>query len=692
MELTSAEKFQSLIHPKNIVIVGASNDISKPGGRSTQNIVNGGYQGELYLINPKSDTIMGLPALASIDALPERIDLAIIAIPAKAVRQVLLELAAKKTKTVMIFTAGFGEVDEKGREEERRFLEIAKQHDMMLIGPNVLGVLTDTYRGKFAGIIPTLQKGTVDFISASGATIDYTMEHAEVRGLRFDNVLSLGNSIQQGVEDALALFDENHGPESAKIKLLYMESVKKPRKLLKHARSLVSKGCTIVAVKSGVTAAGKRAAASHTGAMATSDTAVQALFDKAGIIRVYSKRELIEVGCALSILGTAFKGHRACIITDAGGPGVMLSDEFNRRGWELPVLKERTQKRLLEFLPVQSSVVNPIDCLPSQTAEQTRLAFQVLEEEEKDNIDVIVIITGHSMLFDKWGTYQEIANGMDNCSIPILPAFSSSTTCADLIDRIKAQGKTYFIDEVPIGTALGQIYQRPPIFTADTTIDRYDRVEIEKVLKGCTPGALSPRACREILTAAGFKTPAQVEVFAAAELLRACQQVGFPLVMKVIGPLHKSDVGGVKVGISDTDEAEAAWQHMLAIPDAEGVLLQQMVAGTEVIIGVSREELFGHLTMFGLGGIYTEVLKDVQFGLAPLAMEESLALIRKIRSYKILEGVRGEQGVSIPVLADYLTRISILVHDFPRIKEIDLNPVKGSLENLYAVDSRIIID
>ena len=325
MSSQTKEVFSTLFNPESIAVIGASNDPLKPGGTVFKNIKENGYKGELWAVNPKAKSIMDLPVFESIDNLPGPPDLALIAIPAPFVRSALEDLARKGAKAVMILTAGFGEKDEQGKEEEKTFLEIAGNAGMTLIGPNCSGFLTTFYAGKFAGIIPRIEEGAIDFVSGSGATVDHVMEQATNRGLYFSNLVNLGNSIQMGVEDILGLVDENHGPKSAPIIILYMELVKNPAKLLYHARSLTRKGCSIIGIKSGVTEAGERAASSHTGAMATSDTAVQALFDKAGIIRVKSKMQLVDVACVLTAAKGVMRGNRACIITDAGGPGVMLA-------------------------------------------------------------------------------------------------------------------------------------------------------------------------------------------------------------------------------------------------------------------------------------------------------------------------------------------------------------------------------
>ena len=341
----SAATYQNLFHPASIAVIGASNDPLKPGGRVFKMIVDNGYEGRLWPVNPKSDSVLGLTAYASIADLPETPELAIVAIPAGFVPRAIEDLANRQTGAVIILTAGFGEKDAAGKAAEQKMRAVADQAGMAMIGPNCSGFLTATYKGKFAGIIPQLPGRAVDFISGSGATVDYVMERASTLGLSFGTVINLGNSVQMGVEDLVELYDLNYGPDCARILMLYMESVRKPAVLLSSARSLIRKGCAIVGIKSGATSAGERAAASHTGAMATSDTAVQALFEKAGIIRVPGRGELINTACALAAAGGPLKGKRACIITDAGGPGVMLSDELSRQDMQLPLLQAQTQGR-----------------------------------------------------------------------------------------------------------------------------------------------------------------------------------------------------------------------------------------------------------------------------------------------------------------------------------------------------------
>ena len=688
----SSRIFQCLFHPGSIAVVGASGDPLKPGGRVFKSILDHGYQGELWPINPKAAQILSVPAFPSVAALPGVPDLAIIAIPSRMVLAAVTELAELGVGATIVLTSGFGEKDDAGKAVEQEMRRIADQAGMALVGPNCSGFLTTSYKGKFAGIVPQLPGRAVDFISGSGATVDYVMEAAVGRGLSFGTVLNLGNSVQLGVEDLLALYDDNYSEGSARILLLYMEAVKKPQLLLRHARSLRAKGCMLAAIKSGTTAAGSRAAASHTGAMATSDTAVAALFDKAGIIRVDGRGDLIDVACVLRAAGGRAAGRRMAIVTDAGGPGVMLADELARHGIELAQLCEETRHELAQILPPESSLNNPIDALPSRTAEQIGAILDTLGRLEGKCLDGVAVLTGDSGLSDNGAIYQAIARAMDDCPVPVYPVLSSLASCRGKIDVFTSHGKVFFPDEVALGRALGRVAQltAPVEVTTSHHPPFYDLPLLGELLRD-REGILSPVVVRQVLQAAGFPLPQERTVSEPGELHEACRSLGFPLAMKVIGPLHKTDVGGVRLGINDEEAAYQAWQEMLSIPGATGVLLQPMVEGLEVILGVSREGDFGHLLMFGLGGIHTEVLKDVRFALAPVDEHEARRMIDGIRGRLLLDGVRGQAGMSVDGLIDLLVRLGRLVSDFPQIAEIDLNPVKGCGERLLAVDARIIL-
>lgn len=687
----SKRLYQCLFRPRSIAIIGASSDPLKPGGRVFKNILEHNYQGLLWPVNPKATEILGVLAYKSISFLPETPDLAIVAIPAAMVLAAVSELADIGTGATIVLTSGFGEKNAEGKKVEERMRQIADEAGMALIGPNCSGFLTAAYKGKFAGIVPDLPGCAVDFISGSGATVDYVMENGVGRGLSFGTVLNLGNSAQLGVEDLVQLHDDNYGPDCAPILLLYMEAIKKPELLLAHARSLKKKGCTLVGIKAGSTSAGSRAAASHTGAMATNDTAVQALFDKAGIIRVHGREPLIDVACLLTAAKGPLKGKRICIITDAGGPGVMLADELTRGGMELPPLTEETRSALAKILPPESSTVNPIDGLPSRTAEQIEATIGVLVEKERDRLDAIAILTGDSGLSDNGTIYRAIGMAMDRSPIPILPMLSSLTSCREKISDFTRGGHIFFPDEVALGRAISIVAAQPPPVEYNQPIPAGYHYQTIRDCLAYAQGVLDPATVRRVLIAAGFTLPEQIEAIHEKELTEGCRRLGYPLAMKVIGPLHKTDVGGVRLGIQNEEEALNARKELLAIAGAEGVLLQPMIGGLEVILGASAEGNFGHLVMFGLGGIHTEILKDVVFALAPLSPTEAEQMINGIRGRALLDGVRGASGMDTAVLADFLVRLSRLVADFPEIGEIDLNPVKGSGSHLFVVDARIIM-
>ncbi len=686
----SRRMYQCLFRPQSIAVIGASADPMKPGGRVFKLILEHGYGGALWPVNPKATELLGIPAFPNIAALPEPPDLAIVAIPSHMVLAAVTELAECRTGAVIVLTSGFGEKDTAGKELEAKMRQQADSAGMALIGPNCSGFLTSAYKGKFAGIVPQLPGGAVDFISGSGATVDYVMECAEVRGLSFGTVINLGNSAQMGVEDLVQVYDENYDENCARILMLYMESVKKPALLLRHARSLVKKGCVLVGIKSGATLAGSQAAASHTGAMATSDAAVQALFEKAGIIRVTGRSSLIDVACVLQAARGRLSGRRVCIVTDAGGPGVMLADALNRGQMELPVLSAATRAELAKILPPESSTVNPIDALPSRTAGQIEAIIRVLGDLERDNLEAIAFLTGDSGLSDNGAIYQAISDASRKSPIPILPVLSSLTSCREKIETFIRQGNVFFSDEVTMGEAISKVAAwLAPVGITDCPSD-YNEVEIRQAVAG-QKGALDPATIKQVLRAAGFRLPKQGEVFDKEHLVEECRRIGFPLAMKAIGPLHKTDVGGVRLGIQDKEMALHTWSELMAIDEATGVLLQPMIDGLEVILGACQEGDFGHLVMFGLGGIHAEVLKDVKFALAPLAPSEARQMIDGIRSRPLLDGVRGAQGMNVEVLVDFLVRLGRLVADFPEIGEIDLNPIKGSGDRLYVVDCRIIM-
>ncbi|MFH1152661.1 MAG: acetate--CoA ligase family protein [Pseudomonadota bacterium] len=678
------------ISPASIAVVGASHDTGKPGGKIVENILSRGYRGELFPVNPKSALIQGLPAVSSIGSLPYAPDLVYIAIPAQFVADAFLELAKLGVTRVIVLSSGFGEKDEAGGREEARLVEIAGQYGMTFLGPNCLGVMSPVHAGKFAGLLPGMRAGGIDFISGSGATVDILAEQAVRRGLTFNTFITVGNSAQMGVTDVLALIDQAYGPHSSKHMMLYMEKVGSPPKFFRHARSLTQKGCVIMAVKSGVTDGGRRAAASHTGAMAASDTAVQALFDKAGLIRFTGKLDMVDAATALILARGNYDGRRACVITDAGGPGVMTCDELNRQGIGTPCLKPETRRKLAELLPPGAGLNNPIDMTATRSPEQVARILEIIAADEADTIDYILIHLGDPGFEDNWPVYRAVMEAMDTLSTPVFPAFCTSISSAEALSRYRAAGKCHFEDEVSMARAVGRMVNRPRLSVPSPDPDGYDGKAAALVLEGVS-GIVPPDLARKVLQAAGIPVPGEQILETPDDLACLAQTLSQPWVMKVLGPLHKSEFGGVETGVTLARAGET-FDRLMTIPGARGVLAQETVQGPEVILGLSREKDFGHLVAFGLGGVLTEILGQVRFGLAPLTLEEAGRMVRSVPGLPALQGYRNLPGMDLDRLASLLVRVSLLGRDIPRIREMDINPLKGVKDSLAAVDVRIIMD
>ena len=678
---------EKLLNPRSIVVVGGSEDITKPGGKVLKNLIDGGFQGDLYVVNPKLDTVQGIKSFREVKLLPET-DLAIIAIAAAHCPATVATLAEEKnTGAFIILSAGFSEEGEAGARLEKQIVEIIDSKGGCLIGPNCIGFLNSNFNGAFTTPIPRLDSRGIDFISGSGATAVFIMELAIPNGLTFSSVYSVGNSAQTGVEEVLQYLDEHYEPGvSPTVKLLYIESIKKPLKLLKHASSLISKGCRIAAIKSGSSTAGSRAASSHTGALATSDVAVDALFRKAGIVRCYSRSELAAV--ASVFCHPAPKGRRVAVITHAGGPAVMLTDALSEGGLEVPPIEGTKASELLARLHPGSSVANPVDFLATGTAEQLGFIIDACENDF-DNIDALAVIFGSPGLCPVYDVYDLLHEKMNSCRKPIYPILPSVINVSGEIAAFLEKGRVNFPDEVLFGRALSKVVNTPPPAVADRLKLAVDTKAVRKVIENSSDGYLSPADVCALLDAAGIPRAAESSVISVERAVEVATEMGYPVAMKVIGPVHKSDAGGVKLNISDSNQVIKAFDSLISIEGATGVLVQKMHSGTELFAGAKMEEGFGHVVMAGMGGIFIEVLKDFGTALVPVSPDESISIIRSLRSYPLIKGIRGKAGVSEPLFAQILTRLSALLEAAPEIEELDLNPLLGSPDEVIAVDARI---
>jgi acetyltransferase len=681
---------KQLTDPKSIVVIGGSDDVQKPGGKVLKNLIDNNYKGNLYVVNPKADVVQGITCNKNVESLPS-VDLAIIAIAAKFCPQTVRTLAEEKeTRAFIILSAGFHEESEEGAKLEQEIVDTITSVNGSLIGPNCIGVMNSNYAGVFTTPVPRLDPKGVDFISGSGATAVFIMEAGMPKGLTFASVYSVGNSAQMGVEDILKDMDENFDPAtSSRIKLLYVESINKPQMLLKHASSLISKGCKIAAIKSGGSEAGSRAASSHTGALASNDVAVDALFRKAGIVRCNGREELATV--AGIFMHPELTGKRVAIITHAGGPAVMLTDSLSNNKLEVPPISGPKADALLEKLFPGSSVANPIDFLATGTAEQLGHIIDACENDF-DNVDAMAVIFGSPGLFPVYDVYDLLHEKMNECKKPIYPILPSIINVKDEIEHFLAKGRVNFPDEVVFGNALAKVYHTPAPQPENIETPKVDEKTIRSIIDGADNGYLMPDKVQQLLDAAGITRAGEAVVTSAEDAKKAASDLGYPVVMKVVGPVHKSDVGGVALNVKTPEAVANEFERMIKIKDTTAILIQPMLSGVELFVGAKREDKFGHMVLCGLGGIFIEVLKDVNAGITPIAQSEALDLIHRLKSYKILQGVRGQEPVNEQHLAEIVTRVSALVTIAPEIFEMDLNPLLGRKDRVVAVDARIRIE
>ena len=682
---------KELIAPKSIAVVGASNNTTKPGGKLLKNLLDNNFKGDLYVVNPGSNDVQGVKSYPSVNDLPP-VEMAVLAIPAAACVEAVEILATQKgTKGFIIISAGFSEESEEGRVLEQKIVKIIQENNACLIGPNCIGVITYAHTSVFTTPIPKLEQMSCDLISSSGATAVFIMESGIPKGLHFASVFSVGNSAQNGVEEILEFMDEVFNPEtSTRVKLLYVESIKNPDKLLKHASSLIRKGCKIAAIKAGSSEAGSRAAASHTGAMANSDLAVEALFRKAGIVRCYGREELTTVANIFHC--KPMKGKRLAIITHAGGPAVMLTDALEDGGLKIPHIEDCEAKtRLKDQLFAGSSVENPIDFLATGNAEQLAAIIDACENDF-DKIDGMAVIFGSPGLSPVRDVYQVLNEKMRTCRKPIFPILPSLINVKDDMAYFISEGNVIFPDEVLLGKALTSILKTSKPSEEKIFLDDIDIPEIRRIVDRAEDGFQSPETIHRLFAAAGIPMVSEITVTTEDTAIEAAKTLRFPLVMKVVGPIHKTDVGGVVLNVQDMETVQREFKRLIQINDTIAVLMAEMASGIELFLGAKYEDKFGHIILCGMGGIFVEVFKDVTSGLAPLTMCEAAAMIKNLRAYRIIKGYRGKNGVKERKFAEIMVRLSTLLRFAVEIKELDINPLLGDRDKIIAVDARIRIE
>jgi acetyltransferase len=693
------EKFFS---PKSIAVIGASSHREKAGYVLLNNIISYGFKGKVYPINPTLKEILGIPVYRSVLEIPEKIDLAIIAIPPQDILPVLEECAQKGIYGLVVISAGFKEIGTEGAKIEREFTKRARELNIRFLGPNCLGII-DTHNNlniSFSGGVPPV--GHIGFFSQSGALCTAMLDYAVSEGLGFSKFISIGNKADLSEIEILEVLRDD---QQTKWILGYLEDVKDGREFMRVARELTPLK-PLIMIKAGGTEAGAKAASSHTGALTGSDSCFEAAFKQTGIIRAYTIEELFNLTLAFAHAPLP-KGPNLAILTNAGGPGIMAADALEKKGFKVAELSKIAKLRLREVLPQTASVQNPVDIIGDARAERYQKALEIMLEDPLVH-GILVILTPQGMT-EVRGTAEVIGHMKTLADKPIFASFMGRAAIQEGITILRnLQVPHYPYPEHAINAfhamwtyARGKEVGIYPPFNFSP-----DRARVKKLFaKVWEEGrnSLAEKESQEVLGAYEISLPHSQLAETSDQAVAIAEQWGYPVALKIASPdiLHKTDLGGVKLGLKNALEVKQAFEEIAAnakrrLPQALiwGVTVQEMVVqGKEVIVGLSKDPQFGPVLMFGLGGIYTEILRDITFRICPIDRKEAGDMIREIRSFSLLMGQRGEKPADIPALEETLLKVSQLAMDFPQIIEADINPlfVRASGEGVVAVDARFIL-
>jgi len=671
-----------LFYPQKIALLGASRVPGKVGHDILANLVEGGYTGTIIPVNPAGGELFGLSVLAGLDEYRGTIDLAIIAVPRSEVIRSTRECLQKGARTIAVITAGFKETGREGAMLEQELAELCRRNGTRLLGPNCLGLLNTGHNlnSSFAGAMP--KTGRIGVFSQSGALCTSILDVARGRDLGLSKLVSIGNKADITEDDLLEYFGND--PDTDVI-IGYLENIVAGDSFIKCATEAASKKPVII-LKSGTSQAGRRAAASHTGVMAGTDTAYGAAFKRAGVIRADTFEALFDYATALSMQPLP-KGNRVLVVTNAGGPGTMAADAIEHSGMTVAELATNTAASLRERLPAAASVANPIDVLGD--APPTRYGDTITAAQDDDEVDAIIIILTPQAMTDPAETARTIARTI-NGSKPVLVSFMGGREVMPGSDELVKAGLPNFPSPERAVAALKAMYDyavwkaRPPRIVTRFKVNRRRADHIITRSRANNVLQLNEVKTKKILDAYGFAIPPGRMVASAEEAVEHARHIGFPLAMKIVSAdiVHKTEVGGVRLNLTTIQQVRDSYDLMMMrirqrAPGAkiDGIYVEHMGdPGIEVILSMTRDPQFGPMLMFGLGGIFVEVLKDVTFHLAPITHEEAIAMLRSTRSYTILEGKRGGRAVDIDNIATGLQRISQLTTDFPEIIEMEINP------------------
>ncbi len=676
---------ESMFYPKVVAVVGATPKEGKVGNVLLKNLRE--FEGKVYAVNPKYDRVLEFECYPSVEDIPDDVDLAIVAVPAKAVPSVLESCGRKGVKNVVVISAGFKEAGNYAL--EREIADICRRYGINMVGPNCLGIINTSngLNATFGGVMPP--KGKMAFLSQSGAFILAVLDWAKMNNVGFSKIVSLGNKAVLDEADFMRYLKDDEG---TKVILMYIEGVEDGRKFMDVAKE-VSKVKPVVAVKSGKTEAGAKAASSHTGSLAGSFVAYRTAFKQCGVVEANSVEELFDFSLILSEF-TGFKGDVA-IVTNSGGPGVIASDAVEEFGLRLARFDRRTIDRLREFLPPMANVYNPVDVLGDADAERFGRALRVVSEDP--NVGAIIAILTPTAQID----FRKASEYVLEIEKPVVTCFMGGESVGEAVDVLKEGGVVNFLDPVRAVKSLKSVKTYESYRCSLSEVVEYEiEVDVSRVrehLRG-EKRVLTAESF-EILKEYGIPVPPYGIAKTAEEALRIADEIGYPVVMKIVSPdiLHKTDVGCVKLNVGREEVirtfhelVKRAEDYLKA--DVEGVLVQKMMPqGREVIVGMKRDPQFGPLVMFGMGGIYVEVFKDVSFRIAPFSKRDAEEMVKEVKAYRILKGVRGERPSDIDSLVDVIVRVSKMCLDIEEIVEMDLNPVFVYEKGCCVVDAKMVL-
>jgi len=706
---------EKIFNPSSIAIVGASETPGKAAERRTRSLFEGGYQGKIFLINPKREKLFNQRAYPSLEAVPEPVDLVMIVIPAPLIPDVITQSVRKKAKGAIIITAGLGETGEEGKKIESQILENAQKGDLQVIGPNCSGMFSRSAKMNLLGV-PPIDPGPVSIIAQSGNIIDSLTHYAKVRGIGFSKIISAGNAIGVKFHEYVEYLGED--PDT-KVICMYMEGIKDGDRLVEVARRVTRKK-PVIALKVGRFKSGARAAASHTGSLAGDDQIVQAAFEQAGVLRVTNVDEMFDLAECFSKLPLP-KGNRVAIMSEGGGDNSIAADNAEAQGLEVPVLSKEAQEEIRHFLLKGMPAHNPIDY--GGTAEEnphmiTECCKVCMETGEVDAIYITGFYGGFKEIIAPHVEALEIQTAKDLTGFvktyqkPIIVHTSFAHEPFESLRILRENGIPVFASSERTAFCLAsmarvaeRIKTGPEAEAApgDLSAKRNESVsEMLKTIKEKNVDTLLETEAREVLRAYGIDIPDTSLAKSAEDAVQASEKIGFPIALKIVSRriVHKSDAGCVKISLNTPEAVKVAYEEIIqnalrvvaSRDEIEGVLVAPMAKeGQECIIGMIRDRQFGPVVMFGLGGIFVEVLKDVAFRVAPLSPSDAEAMIRQIKGYPILKGIRGQAPKDIEAVKQILMGISTLAVQYPEIREMDLNPIFVHEHGASIVDARIIL-